>query len=440
MKILNLISENVMRLHAVDITPQGDIVEVSGANANGKSSILNSIWFALAGTSNIPIEPIRKGAESARIRVDLGEIIVTRTFKRQGEDKFTTNVKVESAEGASYKSPQSMLDALFSGLTFDPLEFSRMKAKDQFDMLRAFVPDVDFKAIEDMNRGDFEKRAEANRRMADAKAAAGLIVIPTDLPDDEADESALLDQMTSAAQHNLNIERENERRVNCAKGAETYRETAVKKRSEAATHRKLADDREAEAVELERKADEDIASLASAGSLPKPIDVAQVRTQHAQAQAVNQRIRAAAENRRKKTALEKVASDAALASDEFTAKINARNKAKQEAIAAAKMPVEGLGFGDGFITLNGVPFDQGSDAERLRTSCAIAMKANSKLKVIRVRDGSLLDDQSMALLAEVAAENGVQIWIETVRAVTNAAIIIEDGRVKGAQAEQEDAA
>src|SRR5260370_39362708 len=104
------------------------------------------------------------------------------------------------------------------------------------------------------------------------------------------------------------------------------------------------------------------------------------------------------------------------------------------------MPVEGLGFGEGFVTFNGVPFDQASDAEQLSASIAIAMRTNSKLRVIRVRDGSLLDDSKMKILADMAAANGCQVWIETVRAVTDTAVIIEDGAVRGARKATEEAA
>lgn len=439
MKIVRLESEGVKRLYAVSITPEGNVVEITGSNGSGKSSTLDSIWFAIAGTGNIPAQPIRKGAQEARIRLDLGELIVTRKFKRKGEHEYTTSVTVENADGALFKSPQERLNALFSALTFDPLDFLRAKPKDQYDMVRVFVPDIDFQLIEDQNRGDFERRTEANKRLAEAKAAAGLIAIPAELPE-EADEAALIDQMTNAARHNLDIERENERRIQCARNAEMDRSNAQAKRAQAATHRRLADEAEAAAIELEQKAETDLASLASAGESAKPIDVAEVRAQHAQAQTVNQRLRKVAEDQRRKTSLEKVAGDAALLSDELTARINARNKTKHEAIAAAKMPVEGLGFGDGYITLNDLPFDQASSAEQLKASVGIAMRTNSKLRVILIKDGSLLDQESFALLAKLADENDCQVWCESVFAHSDAAITIVDGRVEREKAAKEEAA
>ncbi|MGI9420342.1 MAG: hypothetical protein ACR2RA_21165, partial [Geminicoccaceae bacterium] len=71
-------------------------------------------------------------------------------------------------------------------------------------------------------------------------------------------------------------------------------------------------------------------------------------------------------------------------------------------IEAVKMPIDGLGLGDGVVTLNGIPFDQVSTAEQMRTSVALAMAANPTLKVIRIKDGSLLDDDSLAMIAGMA--------------------------------------
>ena len=81
--------------------------------------------------------------------------------------------------------------------------------------------------------------------------------------------------------------------------------------------------------------------------------------------------------------------------------------------------------------MNGVPFDQASDAEQLRVSTQIAIALNPQLRVIRIRDGSLLDDDAMKQLAEIADKNDFQIWIERVRSDDKVGFVIEDGHVKG---------
>ena len=40
MRILKLTAENVKRLKVVEITPRGDLVQISGRNGQGKTSVL----------------------------------------------------------------------------------------------------------------------------------------------------------------------------------------------------------------------------------------------------------------------------------------------------------------------------------------------------------------------------------------------------------------
>jgi hypothetical protein len=93
------------------------------------------------------------------------------------------------------------------------------------------------------------------------------------------------------------------------------------------------------------------------------------------------------------------------------------------------MPVEGLSFGDGEVLFDGIPLDQASQAEKIRVSVAIAMAANPKLRVLCVRDGSLLDRESWRLLAELVESNDYQCWVEVTDDEGKTGIVIEDGTV-----------
>ena len=93
------------------------------------------------------------------------------------------------------------------------------------------------------------------------------------------------------------------------------------------------------------------------------------------------------------------------------------------------MPVDGLGMADGALTLRGIPLVQASDAEKLDVSCAIAMRQNARMKVLRIRDGSRLDTASKARIAAMAAKFGWQVWMERVDE-SGVGIVIEAGEVK----------
>ena len=114
----------------------------------------------------------------------------------------------------------------------------------------------------------------------------------------------------------------------------------------------------------------------------------------------------------------------------LTQEIQAIDEAKAQALQDASFPVPGLSFDENSVLLNGIHFSQASQAEQLQVSVAMGFAMNPELKVLLVRDGSLLDDNSLQHLAEMAAEQDGQVWLERVGEGDGCAVVIEDGRLK----------
>ncbi len=470
MKIVSFRAENFKRLQVVEIRPNGNLVQITGKNGNGKSSVLDGIWAIFGGKDACPPMPIRRGQERAVLRLETGELILTRTFKRTNGDEYTTSLTAESPDGGKYKSPQGMLDALLGSLTFDPLAFARMKPRDQFDQLRRFVPDVDFEAIERQNKGDFDRRTEVNRFYEQENSAANAIVVPDGTPDELVDEDALVAELAAAGEHNADVER---RRANRDQARQMIAQARLLADQSADQIRletqRLKGERDREVASLEeqiralqaridaakqscvakiaaeterltREAEQgrsDAAALearlAAAGDLPEPKDIPALQRTIEDARIRNAAVRKFLDRR----AHERRAAELKEKADALTAAIAGRNTEKAARIAAAQMPVEGISFGDGVVLLNGVPFEQGSDAEQLRASIAIAMALNPKLRVLRIRDGSLLDEDSLQLVAQMAEERDFQVWIERVDGSGKIGFVLEDGHLRAAEATPE---
>lgn len=461
MKIVSLQAENIKRLTVVEIKPDGNLVQITGPNGSGKTSVLDSIWWALAGASHIQSAPIRRGATEARIRLDLGELVVTRTFR----DGRPSTIRVEQAEGFLAKSPQDLLNSLLGALTFDPLAFTRDKPKDQFDTLRQFAPGVDFDAIDAANRTDFSNRTDVNRSAKQARAAADDVKVPEAITDETVfiDEQALTIALANAGEHNAQLQRRAERRQaareNIEAGPARLAQIERDAHDVATTAKRHTDTRTAELdAEIERlqklranflegleiaqhEIEETCAkeldaarntmaadklALDTAEPLPEPIDIPSLTHAIAEARRINQGVNA----RDARAKLQQRADELEADAERLTKAMIDRDTAKQKAIAEAELPVPGLGLGDGIVTMNGIPFDQASDAEQLRVSIAIAMASNPKLRVIRVRDGSLLDEKALALLAEMADEKDYQVWVERVETSGTVGIVMEDGHVR----------
>ena len=435
MKIISLQAENIKRLVAVYIAPDGNIVEITGKNGAGKTSVLDAIFWALTGKDGIQSTPIRKGEDQAIIKMDLGDLKVTRKFKTSDDGGYTTSISVESAEGAKFPSPQSMLDALVGSLSFDPLGFVRMKPADQLETLKQFVAGVDFAAIEKANKADFEERTILNRRAKDARAQADAVPLsePILAP---IDESGLVVQLESAGQAATEIERRKAARERAAESVVTHLSDGKKLTAQAVALHAQIENLKREAAQITEQAIEELRrgdalneKLSAAEPLPEPPDTAAIRAQIESARKHNAAAAEQASVQERARVAKEAAAVAEAAAKELTKKMEARKAAVAQAIADAALPVPGIVFDDGAVLLDGIPFDQASDAQQLRASIAIASAMNPKLRVIRVRDGSLLDKDSMTLLAEFAELNDMQIWIETVQSGRPGAIVIEDGMV-----------
>jgi ABC-type cobalamin/Fe3+-siderophores transport system ATPase subunit len=425
LRVVRLEAENVKRLKAVEIAPKGNVVEITGRNGQGKSSILDALWWALAGTGGIQDKPIREGADSAKITIDLGDLIVKRTLRRKSEgDGFTPSLRVEGADGQSFKSPQTILDGLLSSLTFEPLAFERKPAREQFDELRRFVPDMDFEALDNLTRGDMERRRDANRDAKTKRAAAEIIPVPENF--EPVDEQAIIDALANAAEHNDLVAKRASRRDEAKSRADSLVASANAKREESERLSQRAKQLLEESASEADEAEDLRARLASADPLPEAVQVEDLKAKLNGARATNAAGARVSEKRRLVQEAEALEAEA----DALTSRMATREEQKREAIKKANLPVEGLSFGDGCILLNGLPFNQASAAERLKASIAIAMAGNSRLRVVRVSEGALLDAESFRVLEEMAARFDAQVWVETVASSRESAIVIEDGEVK----------
>lgn len=419
MKIIALQAENIKKLVAVEIRPDGNLVQITGKNGQGKTSVLDAIWWALCGAANIQGNPIRKGEDQARIRLDMGEIVVTRIFKKGAEGNTLSQITIENAEGTAIRQPQTMLDRLIGELSFDPLAFARMSRREQFDQLKRFVPDVDFEAIEKAHQEDYDKRTNVNRQAHEAKVMAESIFVALEADAKAVDEGTLVDELEAAGKHNTDIEVRRSNRDKMATEVGNKRKRAGEIVEEIKRLRAESDKLCEEANDIERK-------LEAAPPLPEPIDVSGIKERLAKAKKVNEQFALLKKRDGHMADHETFKAE----SDEITARMNQRTREKLAKIAAVKLPVEALSFGDSEILLNGVQFNQASDAEQLRVSIAIAMALNPKLRVIRVRDGSLLDEDSLKMLGEMAEAQDYQVWIERVDSSGKVGFVLEDGHIK----------
>ena len=415
MKIIELRAENVMRLKAVEITPDGTVQVIGGRNAQGKSAVLNAIWLALGGgkASKDISRPIRDGEENASVRLDLGDLVVTRTWTQKG-----TSLKVENAEGATFKSPQGMLDALVGQLSFDPLAFTRLSAKEQRAALLDLVDmDVDLDTIDAQIRDLYADRTEIGRK----GAAIGDVTVDDKLPTVEKSAASVVKKLQEAQEVHRWVDTTRQQ----IQDAHTAADAAL-------TTVRAAEER---IKELQAQITSLIATrkmrLAEAENMQHAIDntempnLAYIEDELATVEDTNAKIRAnnaACERLNEKQALRD-------AYEGLTKQLTELDEQKAAALAAATFPVDGLSFDSTGVLYRGVPLSQASSAEQIRVSLAMGMALNPKLRVLMIKDGSLLDSDSMQAIRDQVAEGDFQLWLEVVNPDDPSAVLIEDGMV-----------
>ena len=424
MKILGLTVENVKRLRAAHIEPgETGLIVVGGRNAQGKSTLLDSIVYALAGGRSVPGEPVHKGAKKGSVSVDLGEYFgdpklkVKRTFTPGGGGTVT----VTSADGLKYPSPQAVLDKLYGDLTFDPLDFLRADAKRQTAMIQRAVG-LDLSGLSTQEKGLRDERTTVNRDADKERAAAELIAatLPDEVPE-PVDVVALSAELQAGVEANAGAYALKAAQERAAGDIETAEEGIASlsreiHRLQGALKLKQEDLEEKRASYAIRE--KEIAETAL-------VDTEPIRAQIAGAERIQQIIR------QRETMLEHAtqAEEAGAKSERLTASIEQIAEERRAAIAAAELGVEGLEYDGEQVRYQGLPLDQASQAEGIRVSLAVGMAANPDLRVLLIRDGSLLDQENLQAIRDMATANGrdYQIWIERVGVGPETSVVIEDG-------------
>ena len=470
--------EDFKRIRFVKFDLKRGVNELSGANGAGKSSVLDSIAVLLDGMAALKddsiktTEPIHAGAQRSRIRTRIGEMNVTRTITKTKGGSYTSEIRFEPVGGKAYPATQKQLNDLIGQHNLDPIDFIKLDAKGKFDALKAFVPGFDFEAAKRAYDADYLRRTEVNRVARESRSAADLISVPDGTPSEPIDEAALVAQLQAAGEHNTALEQRKARRTAAVTLIETHRSTAAThlvavdavrperiqrhtafkagrvaaieelERQIAAVRESITADAQAAEAEiaageadLKQKstdataaADALQARLDEAGELPAPVDAAALTQAIADARRVNANVTRAVERTRHLTTATKYEGE----SEALTAGMDAREVAKQAAIASAKLPISGIEFGDGEIRYKGAPFDQASTAQKLEVAIARIVALNPKLRLAWIRDASLLDDESYARLNELALRHDIDVLIETVRPIGKDAVVLENGHVRGA--------
>lgn len=423
MKIICLFSKNIKNLKAVEITPDGNIVTLTGKNAAGKSAILDSIFSALTGKRLK--DPVRHGEERADVLVDVGEFTVRKRWTAKGEaiEVFTKN---EEGKKVKFTSPQTFLDSVIGELSFDPLAFSKMDSSVQVELLKKIVG-LDFTDLDQEAALIYNERTAINSRIREAIAHLKNTQAPDpETPDEEITFKNSLARLNDLRARQKAYQDAADRKCEFAEGIE-HNEHAVTDIEEQ-IKRLTAEKDELIAQIKENKETLDKMKLPPVVSQD---DIRDTEIELEQIEKKNADIRAAKRYRESIRNADKLKKE----SDALTQKLERIDQDKHTRAAAATMPIKGLQLredGVCYANIEGaepILFDRLSTGQQIRVSTAIGMALNPKFKVIFIREGSFLDSEGLKEVAAMAKDRDYQVWIERCDESGQVGFYIEDGQV-----------
>jgi len=406
-KILNLKSENVKGIKVIDITPKDNMVIISGKNGAGKTSAIDSLWYAMlwkAGSKGVPM-PIRKGAKFADIQVTLcedltdDEIAQGKTpeplfiINRNWTANDKTYLKVTNGKGLVYTSPQKLLDDLIGFLSVDPRKFTTMSGKEH----RTILINLTGFNVEEIEAKIANLREQRTIKGREVKLLSGEreVITLEDLPEEVISVTNINNELQEAMSVNSKI---NE---------------MVRKREQALE----------EIARLKINLAEYEEYLQSHTTIP----IESLKEKLNNSQEINEQVRA---RERNKVANEKQ-NKAQAEYDNFTKGIEKETAKLEEGLKTNwhKIPDQKLSLTETDIAYDGIPYSQISFSEQLRVAMKIAMVSSKKLNVVSISDYTLLDEKNKEIIRQMAKEFNCQVWAEEVDDTGTKGFYIEDGEV-----------
>lgn len=156
------------------------------------------------------------------------------------------------------------------------------------------------------------------------------------------------------------------------------------------------------------------------------VDTAALDEELENAQLINREI-----DKRAKTAdLGKQLRDKQAEAQQLTRQIEDREEEKRQAIANAKMPLDGLSVGEKQVLYNGIPVKQLGEARQILLGVAIGIARDPALRLVLIPHGEALDEDALAELERMAEEKDFYVWMAKVDSSGKVGIYLEDGLVK----------
>ena len=412
-KINKLEIENVKRVKAVKIEPTASgLTIVGGKNNQGKTSVLDSIAWALGGNSFKPSEATREGSViPPNIHIVMSNGLVV---ERKGKN---SDLKVIDPSGQ--KGGQQLLNEFVEQLALDLPKFMNSNNKEKANTLLQIIGVGEQLYELEQKEKEIYNRRHTIGQIADQKAkfAKEQPYYP-DAPKEPVSASELIKQQQDILARNG----ENQRK----------RENLRSLEMQAIEVEKQIDDLKAKLFDLGKKqqAIESDLEIARKSALDLHDEsTEELERNIANIEEINVRVRANLD----KDKAETDAQDYTDQYDTLTVELEKVRQAKIDLLKGADLPLPGLSVVEGELTYQGHKWDNMSGSDQLKVSVAIVRKLNPKCGFVLMDKLEQMDLDTLSEFGQWLEQEGLQAIATRVSTGPECSILIQDGYVVGAE-------
>lgn len=400
MKISKLEIENVKRVKAVSLEPtQNGLTVIGGRNNQGKTSVLDSIAWALGGDKFKPTSARREGSvvpPFLHVEMDNGLVV-----ERRGE-----NSSLKVIDPAGRKGGQQLLNEFVETFALDLPRFMEQSAKEKANvLLRIIGVEEQLKKLDYDESTTFNRRREVGRIALQKQKYAEELPLYPDVPKEPISASELILRQQEIL----------------AKNGENQR-----LRSEYANMVRRRDELTAKLAELQNELDALLPKLETAAKTTAELvdeSTDEIRESLLNIEKINTKVRANGERERAEIEAEQYKKDY----DALTVEIEDLRAARTKLLDNADLPLPGLSVVDGELTYNGVKWDCMSGSDQLKTATAIVRRLNPKCGFVLLDKLEQMDVDTLREFGQWLESEGLQAIATRVSTGDECSIIIEDG-------------
>ncbi|NLC40583.1 MAG: AAA family ATPase [Clostridiaceae bacterium] len=415
-KINSLELENVKRVRAVKLEPSANgLTVIGGNNDEGKTSVLDSIAWALGGNRFKPDSPQNKDSViPPRMRLELSNGLVVER-KGKNSDLYVTDPSGE-------KAGQTLLDSFVEVLAIDLPRFMNANNKEKAETLLQIIG-----VGEELEKLDREEQSLYNKRHTLGQIAeqkdkfAKEQAYYPDAPEEYISASELIkEQQEILARNGMNQKHREEKdrlevQLNRINDDITSIKAEIKRLEEHLTEKSKS---KQELLNKLKEATKTVEQLQDEST-------AEIEESIENIEEINIKVRANIDKANAKSEAEKYKAEY----EELTEKIEAVRQAKRDLLEGADMPLPELSVQDGELTYKGFTWDGMSGSDQLKVATAIVKSLKPDCGFVLLDKLEQFDSTKLQEFGEWLEQEGMQAIATRVSTGEECQIIISDGLV-----------